>query len=115
MGPVDRQQLLGGGNDGLRVALLMQQRLRQLARTVPHPLALGRQPGVEAGIKAVKILEQIAVKQRQRCRFGRRRTEYLLDVDPNGARAQRKMVPVDVQYLRADRMSRFQQAVDFLP
>ncbi len=68
--PVDRQQLLGHRDQRLGRHLLVQQRLRDAARTVPQPLALAVQPDVERRVDAVQLLEQLAVEQRERARGG---------------------------------------------
>ena len=111
---VDRQQLLRRGDHRVRVGLLAQQVLGQHAGAVAQPLALAGEPGVEGGIDAVQVLQQVAVQQRQRRRLVGRGAQHLLDVDPHRAGAQHQVVAVDRQDLRADRRHRLEQPVDFL-
>ena len=88
MRPVDLQQTLRRRDRGLGFHLLAQQCLGDRARAVAQPLALGGQPGVEGGIDAVQVLQQVAVEQRQRCRLVGGGAHHLVDVYPDRAGAQ---------------------------
>ena len=95
MRAVDLQQTLRRRDRRLRLDLLAQQRLGDGAGAVTQPFALGGQPGVEGGIDAVQILQQIAVQQGQRGRLVGGRPHHLFDVDPDHAGPQRQVVAGD--------------------
>ena len=114
MGAVDGQQLLRRRDHRFGLGLVAQQRLGEAARPVAQPLALAGQPGVEARVDPVEILEQFAIEQRQRGRPHGGGAQHLLHVHPHRAGAQRQMVAVDGDDVRADRVQRFHQAVDLL-
>ena len=116
MRAVDRQQALRGRDRGVRVFLLAQQLLREVAPAVAQALALRGEPGVERRVGAVEILKQVAVEQRQRGRLLDGGAHDLLDVDPRRAGRQREVVARDRENLvGAGRGQYFEQAVDFLP
>ena len=99
MRAIDLQQALRRRDRRLRLDLLAQQRLGHGAGTIAQPFALGGQPGVEGGIDAVQILQQVAIQQRQRRRLVGGRPHHLFDIDPDDAGAQRQVIAGDHQDL----------------
>ena len=114
MRAIDLQQALRRRDRRLRLDLLAQQRFGDRAGTVAQPLALGGQPGVEGGIDAVQILQQIAVQQRQRGRLVGRRPHHLLHVHPDHAGTQREVVAGHRQNLGPRRRQCLEQPMNFL-
>ena len=115
MRAVDLQQPLRGRDRRLRLDLLAQQRLGDVAGAVAQPFTFGGQPGIERRIDAVQILQQIAVQQGQRRRLVGGRPHHFFDIDPDHAGPQRQMVASDHQDLGPGRGQQFQQPVDLLP
>ena len=114
MRAIDLQQPLGGRDRRLRLDLLTQQRLRDGAGAVTQPFAFGGQPGVERGVDAVQILQQVAIQKGQRRWLIGGRPHHFFDIDPGHTGAERQMIASHHQHFGPGGGQRFQQPVNLL-
>ena len=79
---------------------------------VTEEVNLARYADLKIGV--VPVLQQVAIKQRQRGRLVGRRPHHLLHVHPDNAGAEREMIPGHRQDLGAGRRQSFEQSMNFL-